>query len=290
MEGTPHSFEAEDGHSLAGTVFEAERPVGFVVVNSGTAIPRRYYRRYAAWLASQGYSALTYDYRGIGGSLRGPLAESSATMTQWGRLDLSAAFAEARRLAPGLPRMAVGHSAGAQLLGMARGVEEISGVLAIAASTGTWWRMDPPVKWQCIAMWYLFVPVTTTVQGYFPARRLGWGADLPAGVAREWGKWCRHADYLSGYWSDEDCARYETLTIPWHSLAFADDPIANRATVSALQSLYPNVQCTDEFIAPETAGMKAIGHMGFFKEDASETLWPKSLEVLRGFHANSAMG
>ena len=61
---------ALDGHGLASTHFSGPDPDGpVVVINSGTAIPRRFYRHFAAYLCRRGAShAVTYDYRGIGDS------------------------------------------------------------------------------------------------------------------------------------------------------------------------------------------------------------------------------
>src|SRR4051812_16768139 len=64
---------AVDGVSLAATLYEADttslnadRPV--VLVSSAAAVRRPFYDRFARFLADDGFTVLTYDYRGIGDS------------------------------------------------------------------------------------------------------------------------------------------------------------------------------------------------------------------------------
>src|SRR5205809_953060 len=63
------TIAARDGYALAASVFVPEgRPSGAVLINSATAVPRKIYRGFAGYLASQGFAVVTYDYRGTGGS------------------------------------------------------------------------------------------------------------------------------------------------------------------------------------------------------------------------------
>ncbi|HAN84745.1 MAG TPA: alpha/beta hydrolase, partial [Micrococcus luteus] len=43
-------------------------PAGTVVIASATGVKATYYRRYAEFLASHGFHAVTFDYRGVGES------------------------------------------------------------------------------------------------------------------------------------------------------------------------------------------------------------------------------
>ncbi|WP_198148328.1 hypothetical protein [Elstera litoralis] len=57
----PHSFHtpAADGTVIHGTLWSGagERPV--VTIHCATAVHSRYYARFAAWLAAQGFDVLT---------------------------------------------------------------------------------------------------------------------------------------------------------------------------------------------------------------------------------------
>src|SRR5579883_2471388 len=64
-------IRATDGQRLAASVFQPTRPragAPAVVVNSATGVRRDYYAPFARFLAERGYTVVTYDYRGIGGS------------------------------------------------------------------------------------------------------------------------------------------------------------------------------------------------------------------------------
>src|SRR5438270_10059865 len=63
---------ALDHVPLAGTLTEAHPPMrGAVLIGSAMGVPRGFYGAFADYLAEGGLTALRFDYRGIGGSLRG---------------------------------------------------------------------------------------------------------------------------------------------------------------------------------------------------------------------------
>ena len=66
-EGEDRQIDAQ-GFALASSVFETPRSDTIVVINAATGVPRYFYRHFAAYLRDQGWTAVTYDYRGIGGS------------------------------------------------------------------------------------------------------------------------------------------------------------------------------------------------------------------------------
>ena len=72
------TIPAVDGYLLGATLFLprcAKRHA--VLINSATAVPRKIYRHFAAYLAHRGCAVLTYDYRGIGGSRPDPTLEEA---------------------------------------------------------------------------------------------------------------------------------------------------------------------------------------------------------------------
>ncbi|MEL6548507.1 MAG: alpha/beta hydrolase, partial [Myxococcota bacterium] len=77
---------ARDGYPLSATWLTGGRRV--VVINSATAVPRRFYRHFAEHLRDAGYSVLTYDYRGIGGSRPKTLRGFPARMRDWALQDM----------------------------------------------------------------------------------------------------------------------------------------------------------------------------------------------------------
>lgn len=85
---TPISFAASDGHRLAAYRFDPHgqmrgRVRGQVVIAAAMAVAQAFYAPFARYLARRGYTAWTFDYRGIGESLSGPRRKLKADLGDW---------------------------------------------------------------------------------------------------------------------------------------------------------------------------------------------------------------
>src|SRR5262249_1244946 len=120
MENPPlTTFTTTDNFTLHGTLFEpASSNQRFVLISSAMPVKRGFYAKYAAYLASKGFTVLTYDYRGIGDSRPASLRGFQAHLWQWGALDFAAAVRWVRAQYPNHKLLAVGHSMGGQVLGL----------------------------------------------------------------------------------------------------------------------------------------------------------------------------
>jgi len=179
------TLKADDGYALGATVFGSRGRA--VLVMPATGVPQSYYAKYAAYLAERGFMVLTFDYRGIGRSRNGDIRASSARMRDWVLLDAAAA---ARHL--GGEIAVVGHSFGGQALGLLPEPGRIAAALLVGAQSG-YWRHWPALG--RVWMWpttHIDLPAVAKLLGYFPGSRVGFGEDLPPGVALEWASWCRH--------------------------------------------------------------------------------------------------
>lgn len=289
-------FSAADGVGLGGTVYgEAASSHTALLLNSGTGIPRGFYRRFAEFAASRGFLVLCYDYRGIGDSAGGRLRDNPAVYRDWGQRDLPAALDHLQSLAPTLPVVVVAHSTGGQQLGLSDRVSQVQAALFVAVSTGYWRGMPWKMKWTTWVLWHLLVPLCGALFGYFPARRLGLGEDLPIGVAREWGDWCLEPDYLAAYFDRGGRHRprdgrpfgaqhFAEAGFAIRSLNFRDDTIATPANVPPLLALYTQAEIHTLWLGdPQTP----IGHLGFFRS-SNAGLWPEHLDWLQAqAHASS---
>ncbi|HET9768069.1 MAG TPA: alpha/beta fold hydrolase [Thermoanaerobaculia bacterium] len=269
---------ARDGFELAATRFDppvaaAGASRGIVLVVPATGVARRLYQGFAAFLASEGFRVVTWDWRGTGGSRPDSLRGFHATMMDWATLDFGGVLDWARANAGGRPLLAVGHSFGGQALGLLAGAEArrggdgdtaapwrgFAGAVTVAAQSGYWRHWPRPQRYWYAAVWHLVVPLSTTLCGYFPSRLLRFGEELPAGVARQWARWCRSPDFL-GDWSGH--ARFAA---PLFALSFGDDAYAPPAAVAALHRRYTAASLTTRHLRPHDAGVTRIGHFGFFK-------------------------
>jgi predicted alpha/beta hydrolase len=268
---------ALDGFELAATLYEpaagaGQHPPGTVVlISSATAVKRGYYDAYARHLAGEGFTVVTYDYRGIGGSRPARLAGFRARMRDWGQLDLAGVLdwiglhLRPQRL------LTVGHSAGGQLVGLAEPSWRISGLLTVGSQSGWWAHWPVPARYKIAAQWYA-VPVITRLFGYLPGA-FGTKEDLPAGVAREWARWGRRPRYLLEDGLEDGFARFRG---PLFAYSFTDDTYAPRPAVESLLDAYSGADITHRHLSPADIGAGEIGHFGFFRERFRDSLWRES--------------
>jgi predicted alpha/beta hydrolase len=269
---------ARDGVPLAATIFTPDAaPHAVVQINSATGAPRQYYRRFAAWLAGQGFEVVTFDYRGVGGSLRGDIREASGHVRDWAEQDAAGVLDAITARRPGLPVHVVGHSIGGQLVGLCDNNAAYASFVGVAAQSGYWKLWDEPRREQLRQNLFEIEPALIEEHGYLPGSRLGM-ADLPAGIARSWNHWRRSRDYVV-----DDAGRalrehFHAFRAPMTFLRFPDDPTAPAAHVQALMSFYAHAPRRELVIDPAAEGLDEIGHFGFFREGCAK-LWPRVVEA-----------
>lgn len=273
------SFTTDDARHLSGTLFRADNPRAAVLINSATGVPQRYYHRFATFLATRGFTTLTYDYRGIGASRVGSLRDSHASMRQWGELDYPAALRALREAAPDMPVALIGHSFGGQALGFSDASLQLDAAILVAAQSGYWRNWHGLQRYKMRALWNITLPAAVNIWGYLPGK-LGVGEDMPGRAALEWASWCNLPDY---YVSAIDGARERLaqLTMPKLAYTITDDDFAPAAAVDALLAWMPADDLTRRTVAPRDLGLRSLGHFGFFRAPHQDTLWTEAADFLR---------
>jgi predicted alpha/beta hydrolase len=280
VSGTAVEFAARDGYRLAGTLYRPRTPNRRAVLFQAAAgVKQEYYGKFAEYLASRGFAALTFDYRGIGRSRPAKLRGFKARMRDWAEQDIGGALDYLARATHGARLVGIGHSFGGQVFGIVPGNERYVAGLTVGAQSGYWkhWRGKGRA-----GMWFLthvVLPGFSRLYGYVPARILGQGEDLPAGVAMEWASWCRHPAYIVGALGVQDA--YAKFTAPLRVYAIGDDGYAPLAAVDAFLEFYPNALHKREYVDPEKYGGR-IGHFGFFRERFKNTLWKDAADWIEG--------
>jgi predicted alpha/beta hydrolase len=251
-----------------------------VLIGGAMGVRQDYYQPFAQWLADQGYTVATFDYRGMGDSratrsLRGV----SADLFSWAR-DYDSAIDALREAAPGLPLYLVGHSLGAQLPGLLRNRTQVDGLISVAAGSGYWRDNAPATRRMILYFWYLLVPAATALFGYFPGRRLRKVGDLPKGVMLQWRRWCLNPRYHVGAEGAAVREQFEAARFPLVALSITDDELMTERGTRVLVDCYPNAPRRIERIAPADVQAKRIGHFGLFREQFQSTLWPRMTVLL----------
>lgn len=269
-------LRAEDGLELGATLREpAGEAACAVLINPALGVRRRYYGRFAAFLAERGAAVLTYDQRGIGDSRPASLRRFEARLADWGRLDTEAALRTLVERFPGASLRLVGHSAGGQLLGLAPSAARVDRALFVACQSA-WEGNWDGLRYLWIATaWHLAVPLLTALIGTLPGWLTG-GEPVPAGVAREWARWGRHPDYLLSDGGTERREAYARLRLRIRSLAIDDDPYAPLRAVASLLTFYGGASSELLRVAPADAGVRRLGHFGFFRPETGGSLWSEA--------------
>jgi predicted alpha/beta hydrolase len=269
---------ARDGLELAADVFDGTEDTA-VVIAGATGVRRRFYAPFARHLADAGPTVISFDYRGIGGSAS-DAAREVATMAAWGERDLAGVLRWVRReLAP--RRLAVvAHSVGGQVLPLADEARSLDAAYLVASQSGYWALWDGIWRARLWLLWHAVVPGLVPLLGRLPAKVLGGGDDLPAGVALEWARWGRNTRYVLSH--REDAAdRFAQLAFPLRMISFTDDRIAPPRAVEALLGYYAGAARDHRAVRPEDVGATSIGHFGFFRERFRDALWPDAVSFLR---------
>lgn len=275
----PLTLVTDDGFPLAATRYLAQaRRRGLALIAPATGVRMRYYRPFAAALASRGWDVLTWDWRGIADSRHGVAwRDPRLTMRAWGEQDLAAAIGWADRRDAQAPVVLVGHSFGGQAVGLAPNADRLAAVALVAAQVG-WYGLWPmPTRALLWGLWHVAMPVGARLLGRFPSSRVGMGEDLPEHVAREWARWCRRRDTFG------DWGGHARLSVPVTGWSFADDPFAPRLAAEALTAKYEAAPARrHHHVEPTAHGRVEIGHFGFFRPGVVPGLWEDVFSFLEG--------
>ena len=266
-----------DGYRLAGRLFEGASPRMAVMVSSGTAYPQGFYDRLARYMAAQGATVLTFDYRGIAASSSGNLKGSPIEYTDWAK-DQAAALDALKAEAPGLPVFHVGHSVGGSFIGFMPNHADITRHAFVSVGSGYWphhLRHYNPME---LFFWFGFGPAHILRHGYIKQGKLWTGTDLPPRVFATWRRWCMKPNYYLGELHSGKLGphQFDQVTAPIHSWLFSDDPIATAKSAPVLMSVYTKAPQTSTTRTPADYGRKSIGHDGAFRK-GMEPLWAEIL-------------
>jgi len=279
-EGLRASAAAADGHPLAVTRFPAAgTPWATLLVAGAMGVRQDFYAPLARHLAQNGIHVLTFDYRGHGYSRPPSLRGFESDVSVWIERDTNAMLAEAQAMGPALPLAYVGHSLGGQVLGVLPDAPRVRAAITVTAGSG-YYKFNDRMPLQVRLFWFVMIPVLTPLFGYFPGKPLRMVGDLPAGVARQWRRWCLHPEYLLAE-GDAWRGAFDRITIPLRGYSFEDDAIVTKPAIERMHGHYRAASVERRHVAPADVGAARIGHMGYFSSSRSGGLWQESLDWLR---------
>ena len=266
------------GHTITAQIFPAhtsatqETSKGVCIIATATGVAQRLYEDFANWLTEHNYTAVTFDYDGIGLSIDRHVKFSKSDKISWAQNDCPAVLDYVKAEFPDQEITWIGHSVGAHMLGFMENTDDIAKAITVGAGTGTWWYNAPPTKRIAWFLWYFLVPATAPLLGYFPGDKLGIMCNLPKGVIMQWRRWCLKKDYAIGYEGDWLRQNFANTKMPMTSIAFTDDDMMSMKNVEMLHAFFTGADKKMVKIKPSDIGQKRIGHIGWHKA-RYRTLW-----------------
>ncbi len=275
------TIETDDGYHLAGTEFLPENTNGIgLIINGATGVVRKYYQAYAEFLCEQGFTVLTYEFRGIGESKKARSDSPVPTMLHWGQRDMDAILTNFMVRHPLLKVKGIGHSIGGQLLGILPDNNRYSDFLSIASQHIYWknWPLkDRPLT---VAFFFGVLPLFYTLTGGLPKWVLG-AEYLPRHVARDWSRFGRKKAYIADQEGRPLREGFHGYNGKMRFYAMADDRrFAPPPAVHKLEALFKNAKSDVKILQPGDYQMKGIDHFGFFKKSMNKQAWSETAEWL----------
>jgi predicted alpha/beta hydrolase len=267
--GRRFTITTPDGATLAVTAYSAGSAQQAVVLASATAVPQRFYKAFASWLAYRGINAYTFDYRGVARSRPRQLRGFVADYGHWVQ-DLDAVLAYALAHHPQVSL--VGHSIGGFLGPLAQQAPALKGLVLVGAQTAFWRDWPQPWRVPMALLWHGLMPLVTLAVGYFPGRLLRLGEDLPRGVALQW---------AGRAWKDpfsqpKLAALYARNLPDVRLMAGAQDRFATPVAQQRLQDQLTGATVHRHTLAAPPASKRSMGHLDVFRAESS-ACWPHLL-------------
>lgn len=263
-----------DGYQLAASEFQPTENNGVgVVLNGATGVRRQFYEHFARYLCEQGFTVLTYEFRGIGDSRTKQSHSPEPSMLHWGQRDMDAVLKLFIERNPNLKIKGIGHSIGGQLLGVLPDNNRYEGFLSIASQHIYWknWKLkDRPLT---VAFFFVILPFFYKLFGGLPSWVLG-SEYLPKQVARDWSRFGRKKAWVADEQGNPLRQGYKGFKGKLQFIGMTDDK--RFAPPSCINCLYQEFEQADKeiiFLDPKSLGMKAIDHFGFFQKKMNKQAW-----------------
>ena len=265
---------------LSATIFGGNNQDIVLIIASATGVRQEYYQKFAEYIANNYITVLTFDYTGIGHSLRKTIKEYKNKASDWGANDIESIIQYVMTKYPQSKKVILGHSIGGQLIGLAKSSPKMDKVILVASQSGYWkyWKGVGRVKmW---FNWYLLFPFLLNIFGYLKSKKISGMENLPKNVANQWRNWGKNKDYILSDKSINE-TYYHKLNKRLTSFSIDDDDFAPREAVDWMTKQYQNAEIRSIHLRPADFDVRKIGHFGVFKNKFKKTIWTQLLKEIK---------
>ena len=271
---------AEDNYSLSAHLFEPNiSNKKLLLINSATGVKQQIYFSFAQFFSEQGFTVITYDYRGIGLSKPAKMKGFEASMRTWGTKDYKAVTNYIKTNFPNYQKFCLGHSVGALILGMNQDSEMFDEFIFVGTQNAFVGNLKFKTRIEAYLGFGIVQPLSTKILGYFPANWFGLGESLPSGSAFDWRILILNKKSTNKLLEKvEDFSR--NLTQKVFVIRAEDDAwLTEKGVKSLLLNTYPNLKPTYRIIKTSESEKGEIGHINFFRS-YNKKLWNIILKEL----------
>lgn len=268
------TLQTSDGYPIVIHLFEPEQSNGkLLLINSATGVKQQVYFSFAKFLAEHGFTAITYDYRGVGLSKPKKMKGFESSMRIWGTQDYKAVTDFIQENFSTCTKFCLGHSVGALILGMNEDSAIFEKFVFVGTQDAFIGHLPPKVAVGALLGFGLMVPLTTAALGYFPAHWFGLGESLPKGSANDWKTLILNPKSTHRLFEKLDVEMPGKLHQEVLIIHAEDDPwVKMKGMESLMTTSYKNMKPTYREVKITESPEQNIGHINFFRS-YNRSLW-----------------
>lgn len=271
----------DDGIEIAAHIFKPETiSHRLLLINSATGVKQQVYFSFAQFFVSEGFTVITYDYRGVGLSKPRKLRNFKASMRTWGKEDYKSVTQFITKNFAAYQKFCLGHSVGALILGMNKDSQIFDEFLFVGAQNAFIGNLKWKTKMEALIGFGFIQPLFTELFGYFPAHWLRLGESLPKNCAYDWRTLILNRKSINKLLSANDdyskMLRQKVFVIQ----AEDDDWLTDRGVRSLLKNTYPHLKPKFRLIKTSESEKGEIGHVNFFRS-YNRNLWKIILNEIK---------
>lgn len=266
-------LKTSDQYEIAITLFEPDFSAHkILLVNSATGVKQQTYYDFAEYFAQNGYTVITYDYRGISLSKPEKMKGFEASMRIWGNTDYKTVTDFIQQKYPFYRKFVLGHSVGALILGMNPDSEIFEKCCFVATQNTYFGNLGTKIKLLSFLGFGLYQPIVTQLKGYFETQLINLGESLPKGVSDDWRTLIVHKKSINRLLEKtNDYSKNLSQEVLY--LHMEDDEwITEKGMKLLMNATYSNMKTTYRTVKVSESTGEPIGHINFFRAKHSQ-LW-----------------